>query len=209
MDRVKPFTKSQLAGLQKIAAITDSAGLINVALVVCGARDACICGTESRSLPNMDDMPLEDIEKLSGKLTSETLSKTFPELGSIQTCHEFLCYHKKRVAKSDLDIIRNDDTAAYHAVTGKVLGYAGTAFPAGKHKNVVVIYTIAIDTRGRQHDLMGFGAFLREVPEAIRLHEEFRRRGRAVIGVTLAKGLIVRDFVLAIKAPSVRPKGRG
>lgn len=197
--------------LARLMDAADAETVINVALLLCGARPACVCepvrltkadARRSDAARARGDMAtvgaIYDERAAECTRSAVEAMKAFPGVSVIADASSLFCYRPDLVRASDVAIIRRGDgSAKYHRAMGRALGYVGTAFPCNKHADAVHVDVYASAKGGRDYSLLAFCAFPSEVHAAILFFETFRKKASPVVG-ELATGLEVKDFFMRI-----------
>lgn len=198
----------------------DAETVINVALLLCGARSACVCEPvrltkadvkridAARAKGDMETVGAiyDERAEVSVRATVEVM-KAFPGVSVISDDTSVFCYRPDLVRASDVATIRRDDgSPKYHQAMGRALGYVGTAFPLNKHSDAVKVDVLAGAKGGKAYSLFSFGAFPNEIHSALLFFETFRKAASPVVG-ELTAGLEVKDIFMRIGRTIIKAPG--
>jgi hypothetical protein len=182
------LSDKDVASLRKLQPLVGSSAVINLALLLCGARTAFIYDFQKH------DHDSHETEAVAAVLTAFKNLRCIGD--AVQTAPTF--YDPKKADKAAVAVLKSKSSsnASVIKAQGRLLGYAGTAvFP---HPDRIQIGVMCWDAKGRARHLTSYGAYPREVYAAMEAFQVFRAKAEAVVGARVGKGLVIKDFSLQI-----------
>lgn len=198
------LTKAQLKSIEALFPPLGYIGVINLALLLCGARPAFIYDgyhLDRRTQKIADTADPESFALIvceHGKEVATAIVSAFKQLKFVLRSAEPMIYDPAKANKEDLATFRVSKckSKAYNRAVGRLLGYVGTAAPRPKDAEYVTMTITCVDSKNRAHGLFTQAAYPSEVFPALRHFDEFLSNAKPLIGQRLAKGLVVKEFIM-------------
>lgn len=191
------MTPSQLARLAALEKLMGPVGVINIALLLCGARAAYIHGES----PMADSMSSMEMVREHTKGVVKAVMTAFRSIKVIgREDFEPMFYRPDLVDKADAkiasDLTKKGD--GFVRARGRLLGYAGTAVPCFQYPDVVHIFIVCVDSKGYAHIVTNYCAHPAEVHACIQAFDAFCKKARKLKGARLSPSLTIHSFSMRI-----------
>lgn len=198
------LTKAQLKSIDVLLPPLGYIGVINLALLLCGARPAFIYDgynldrSTQKAADGADEDAYARIVCEHGRQVATAIVSAFKELDFVIHGAEPMIYDPAKANKKDLAIlgVNRRKSKVHVRAVGRLLGYVGTAAPRPNDREYVTMTMMCVDTKKRAHILFTQAAYPSEVFEALRRFNEFLSKAMPLIGQRLAKGLVVKEFIM-------------
>lgn len=204
------LSKARLKSLESLFPPLGYTGVVNVALLLCGARSAFIYDgynlepALNKAFDSADDETADRILLEHGLEVATAVTTAFKNLKSIDG-PEPMIYDPRKADEADIATVvasksgrKKSRARAMEVVRakGRLLGYAGTAIPASAYPDSVAVRVMAVDSKNRHHIVFSYAALPSEIYGAMCSFNDFVDKARPIIGKRLTKDLVVTDFVL-------------
>lgn len=190
-------TPRQLAKLTALEPLMGPIAIVNVALLLCGARKAYIF--DHSPFMERESATIEQMrEHVSHVIKAVTSS--FKNVKALCDSLEPMFYRADLADPKDVKIAGDFSKKgpAWVKARGRLLGYAGTACPCSKYPDAVTVYVACDDARGKTRVLTQFCAHPAEVYPSIQAFQALCDKAKKVVGVPLTPSLTLKGFHLRI-----------
>lgn len=190
------LSKAQAEALQKLQPLVGNEGVINIALILCGARNAYAYDNYRNTI----DADVKDYEATVDRHCQEVavaVAASFKKV-KVLSANPLIFHDPERTDEDDARIVKkgNYRTLKTCRALGRLLGFAGTAFPGSKHPNSLGVDLICVDTKGRYHSVTQYNAFPSELHAALEAFKDFESKARKLVGIKLSADFAVKAFLL-------------
>lgn len=202
------LSKSHLESLEALFPPLGHEGVVNLALVLCGARPAFMVSSfnldpATRKIAKKaagDEDAYDRILEEHGHRLGDAIVTAFKKLKVIYRAQPII-YDPAKTDKKDLAVVGVEpktkaQITKYVRAMGRLLGYVGTALPTPKDGKYVTMHVMCVDSKNRAHSLFAQAVFPSEVYDALAQFNDFLATAKPLIGQRLAKGLVAKEFVV-------------